>query len=239
MTRLIKNKKKRIAFRIILITVFVSIISLSLTRGFIREINILPGIFYTISLILIFISILTFLFYIVPIHNVFFYIFGVVVLSFLFRTFSPGTIFFGYLGLIVAIVGFIIMAFQSVIKIKNNPFISRFGLVINIILILSVLGILFLLDRNNFGNVLLSTGAILFIISILSLFFTLPNSDYLEWTSFHKKFFYRGIVLPMIFVFALLILNFIFPDTWQFISGRSGNLTFSMGEVPLMSKEGL
>lgn len=172
-------------------------------------------------------------------YNSFIIIFLFVSIGFAFKIMHwPGAGPLLVLGFGFSIVGFIVMAFQSALKIKQNPFISRFGVIINIILIFTMIGIMFIAQHYPFGKIFLSTGAILFIISIISLFFTLPHSDYLEWTPFHKKFFYRGIVVPMLFAFVLLTLSFVFTDAWLYLIGDSAN-TFGMGEVALMSKEGL
>jgi hypothetical protein len=86
------------------------------------------------------------------------------------------------------------------------------------------------------------SGSFLFILFTLGFIFTLPNSNYIAWSESDRKVFFRTILIPMVFVFALITLIFVFPDTYNSILGRGvfGSPWFQdLSEINLFDLEGI
>ncbi len=195
-----------------------------------------------ISLIFILSSLISLLFiFNRKFYNTFIYLLAIVVIGFVFkRNHWPGASYIMFAGFTLSAIGFCLLSFISLFAIRDNKFLRNFGFSINLILTLSFLGGLFKVQHWPYGNVMIALSSLLFLISVLSLVFTLPNSNYQEWTSFHKKFFYRAILIPMIFIFITSTLTFVFPDKWDSVVYDNQSKDYwGMNEIELFDKEGI
>ena len=98
--------------------------------------------------------------------------------------------------------------------------------------------ILFSFLNYDYGVInLVSISA--YIIFILALIFTLPNIDVLKWTKDAKKLFYRSVMVPLLFVFILTALIYVFPDTYKKLFIQSNISSLQMKELVIKDKEGI
>jgi len=106
---------------------------------------------------------------------------------------------------------------------RNNIFLKWFGSLTGIIVALFMTGLLFM--NNHWSGVvrviLIYLGLFLFFLSVLSMVFTLPFSNYVAWPDLERKVFFRVVLIPMAFIFVFFILVFVFPDTYNSLMGRS------------------
>ncbi|MCK4662904.1 MAG: hypothetical protein KAT68_08570 [Bacteroidales bacterium] len=174
-------------------------------------------------------------------YNTFIYLLAFVLIGFIFkRNHLPGASYIMVIGFGLSAIGFFFLSMISLFAIRDNKFLRNFGFFINLIMMLSFLGGLFKIQHWPYGTALISFSSLLFLISVLSLVFTLPNSNYLEWTSFYKKFFYRAILIPMIFIFITSTLTFVFPNTWDnFVYHNQSKEHWEMQKIELFDKEGI
>jgi len=124
----------------------------------------------------------------------------------------------------------------------KNSFLRSFGCLSGVIVVLFMTGLLFM-NQNWSGivrNILIYSGSFLFVISVLAFVFTLPNSNYITWSMIERKVFFRTVLTPMIFIFALFTLVFVFNDTYNVILGRVGfTPPWYYNEVILFDLEGI
>ena len=109
---------------------------------------------------------------------------------------------------------------KFMITFRNNPFLKWVGCISGTIVTVFMLGLL-----SGYmhwpGRAFFSySGCVMFILLVLAIVFTLPNSNYIDWSWIERKVFFRTVLMPMIFVFALITLMFVFPDTFNAIIGR-------------------
>ena len=174
-------------------------------------------------------------------YNAFIYLLIFVFIGFFFKhNHWPGAQAIMTIGFTMSSIGFFFIAFMLLKSVDNNRFLKLFGFFINIILSISFMGGLFKVQHWPGAGIMVYTGTLLFLIAVLALVFTLPNSNYLEWTDFHKKVFYRAIIIPMIYIFISSVLVFVFPDTWNFLFyGLDTGIPWDMKAIVLFPKEGL
>ena len=128
---------------------------------------------------------------------------------------------------------------------RTNRFLNFFNRMIVCALILSILGTLFKNMHWPGAGVILYLSIPLFIISVLSIVFLLPSSNFVEWTKEHKKIFYRAILIPLIYIGILNSLNLVYPQTFKWVfygnvpdlNYDPQELVFQKYEIPL--KEGM
>ncbi|MFO7827330.1 MAG: hypothetical protein R6V23_01805 [Bacteroidales bacterium] len=150
----------------------------------------------------------------------------------------PGAGIILTISLLLSAIGFWFNSMMSLTILKNNKFLRFFGFAINLILALSFLGALFKIQHWAGAGYMAFYGTILFLLSILSLVFTLPNSNYIEWTAFHKKYFFRSIIIPMSFMFLVTLQVLFLPNFWGFLYFGTDFL-WGMEEIELLDKIGL
>jgi hypothetical protein len=133
---------------------------------------------------------------------------------------------------------------RFLVAFRSNPFLKLFGSLSGIIITIFMTGLLFM-NQHWPGlprAILTYSGSFLFIIFTLGFIFTLPNSNYIAWTSFERKVFFRTILIPMVFVFALITLIFVFPQTYNSMLGRGVFPTpwlHDLSEIRLFDLEGI
>lgn len=108
-------------------------------------------------------------------------------------------------------------------EFRNNTFLKWFGSLTGIIVALFMTGLLYM-NLHWSGVVrmiLIYLGLFLFFLTVLSMVFTLPFSNYVAWPDLQRKVFFRAVLIPMAFIFVFFVLVFVFPDTYNSLLGRS------------------
>jgi len=129
---------------------------------------------------------------------------------------------------------------KFMITFRNNTFLKWIGCISGTIVTVFMLGLL-----SGYmhwpGRAFFSySGCIMFILLVLAIVFTLPNSNYVDWSWIERKVFFRTVLMPMIFVFALITLMFVFPDTFNAIIGRKTiSLPWEVNGYELFNIEGI
>ena len=103
------------------------------------------------------------------------------------------------------------------LRFRKNKFLSYIGFSFSIILSITSLGLLFKNMHWPFADLLSSVGLGLFIPYLFAFVFTLPSSDYVNWTSEERKVFFTVIIIPTTFVFLISVLMFVLPEFWNYI----------------------
>lgn len=171
-------------------------------------------------------------------YNNFIYLLLIALIGAIFKiNHLPGAHTILTFSFLLSTIGFWFNSMISLSLIKDNKFLRLFGFFINLILSICFLGGLFKMQHWPGGTAMIYFGTILFLLSILALVFTLPNSNYLKWTRFHKNYFYRAILIPMAFIFIASIQLFIFPDAKKIVAFDSNN--WNMEQIEYLEKEGL
>jgi hypothetical protein len=75
------------------------------------------------------------------------------------------------------------------------------------------------------GDFLKTLSMPAFLLSMLSLIFLLPVSNFIEWTRHHKQIFYRAILIPLIFQTIITTWVNVYPVTFIniFFKSKPGN----------------
>jgi hypothetical protein len=134
---------------------------------------------------------------------------------------------------------------RFLITFRNNQFLKWFGFVAGIIITLFMTGMLVMNMHWPGKAFCISSGCLMFIIYVLAIVFTLPNSNFISWTGVERKVFYRAVLIPMVFIFALITLIIVFPDTYDAIMGRmgrtlpGGSLPYEVNTIKLFGLEGI
>jgi hypothetical protein len=126
--------------------------------------------------------------------------------------FYPQILSFGYGGL-----GFVSL-FSSIRFIKSYtqvPFLRYVGFSASIVLFLITIGLWFKTLHWVFAGTLLTVGMVVFIPFLFAFIFTLPWSNYINWEKAEKVIFFRAIIIPMVFIFLISSIMFVFPDAWS------------------------
>lgn len=112
-------------------------------------------------------------------------------------------------------------------KYNHNTFLKYIGLSSSIILIIISLGLLWKNMHWPWANMILNIGLGVFIPFLFAFIFTLPGSNYINWTKAERIIFFRAIIVPMTFVYVLSFLMFVFPDIYRLMT-RAPLLPFNM-----------
>jgi hypothetical protein len=125
--------------------------------------------------------------------------------------------FISTLGIFMISIGSLANSIRFLITLRKNTFLKWFGSVSGLIITLYMLGWVFMFQgwSREIGDVFAYSGAVLFIISILGMVFTLPGSNYISWTEVERKSFFRAVLIPMVIVFALIMITIVFEDAYR------------------------
>ena len=126
--------------------------------------------------------------------------------------FYPEILSFGYGGL-----GFVSL-FSSIRFLKSYSkllFLRYVGFSASIVLFLITMGLWFKTLHWVFAGILLTVGMVAFIPFLFAFIFTLPWSNYINWEKAERVIFFRAIIIPMIFIFLICSVMFVFPDAWS------------------------
>jgi hypothetical protein len=124
---------------------------------------------------------------------------------------------------------------------SKNPFLRWFGSISCFIIAIYVVGWLFMVQHwpRNIGDIFGYTGIFLYIISVLGMVFTLPGSNYLAWSKIEKKVFFRAVLLPMIIVFAFILIGNVFSSAYFWILGQGSAPWDISSGIRLLDLEGI
>ena len=123
-------------------------------------------------------------------------------------------------------------------RYNQNTFLKYIGFSSSIILSIVSLGLLWKSMYWPGANIILNVGLIVFIPFLFAFIFTLPGSNYINWSKFERIVFFRAIIIPMSFVYILCVLMFVFPDLYRLMT-RLPLTPFNMFEFDLLNMPGL
>lgn len=124
---------------------------------------------------------------------------------------------------------------------RTNRFLNFFKNFICITLIISFLGLTFKMMHWPGGDVLKTISLPLFILSLTSMVFLLPVSNFIEWTRKHKRMFYRALLVPLLYMTIITAMANVFPVTFQgfFFQSRSTLIGFNLYYYDIPPKDGM
>ena len=125
--------------------------------------------------------------------------------------------------------------------LRKNPFLRWFGSISCIIITVYMFSWLVMMQHwsAKVGNTLGYIGIVLFVLSVLGMVFTLPGSDYLNWSMIERKIFYRSVIVPMVIVFSLIIISLVFSEAFLWLMNRSGPPLGLKDSIELLNLEGI
>jgi hypothetical protein len=131
--------------------------------------------------------------------------------------------------------------FSSVVFIKrykNNQFLRFMGFFSSLVLFIISMGLLWRNMHWPLSGVMIIVGLITFITFLFAFVFILPNADFVNWSKPERIVFFRALIIPMIFVYGLCVLMFVFPSVWTMLT-QAVWYPFGMDHVELLQKAGL
>jgi hypothetical protein len=123
-------------------------------------------------------------------------------------------------------------------KYNHIPFLKYIGFSSSIILSIVSLGLLWKNMHWPLAGIVLNSGLVLFIPFLFAFIFTFPGSNYINWDKSERIVFFRAVIIPMIFLYILCVLMFVFPDLWTSLT-RLPLTPFRMTDLDLINKPGL
>jgi hypothetical protein len=123
-------------------------------------------------------------------------------------------------------------------KYNHIPFLKYIGFSSSIILSIVSMGLLWKNMHWPLAGIILNTGLVVFIPFLFAFIFTLPASNYVNWDKSERTVFSRAVIIPMIFLYILCVLMFVFPDLWTSLT-RLPLTPFRMTDIVLLNKPGL
>lgn len=123
-------------------------------------------------------------------------------------------------------------------KYNHIPFLKYIGFSSSIILSIVSIGLLWKNMHWPLAGIILNAGLVVFIPFLFAFIFTLPGSNYINWDKSERIVFFRAVIIPMIFLYILCVLMFVFPDIWTSIT-RMPLKPFRMEETDLLKMPGL
>jgi hypothetical protein len=123
-------------------------------------------------------------------------------------------------------------------RFNHITFLKYVGFSSSIILSIVAIGLLWKNMHWPVAGAIINTGLVLFIPFLFAFVFTLPSSDFINWNKSERTIFFRAIIIPMTFVYVLVVIMFVFPDIYTSMT-RTPLLPFGMVKVDLLNKPGL
>lgn len=121
------------------------------------------------------------------------------------------------IGFTVPSTFFFFIIFQKIKEFdkRTNRFLNFFKNLICFTLITSFLGFTFKLMHWPGGNMLKTISLPMFLLSIFSLIFLLPGSNFIEWSKDLKRMFFRALLIPLLYMTIITTMANVFPVTFQ------------------------
>jgi hypothetical protein len=118
-------------------------------------------------------------------------------------------------------------------RFKINAFLKYIGFSSSLVLSVVSIGLLFKNMHWPFAGYMISAGMITFITFLFAFVFLLPNANFVNWNKSERIVFFRAIVFPMIFIYGLCVLMFVFPSVWTMLI-QTPSYPFAMRPVELL-----
>jgi len=229
------HKHKRIIITLIIIAV--GLLLLLLILYFIPPI--IPDFVFAVLLFLTFLDVVMIAWFSTQYYNLGITFILMIIIAIFFRRMRwpvTGILYtIGFMGLACFS---IILARTFLKKFNHLTFLKYVGFTSCIILSIVSMGLLWKNMHWQMADLILYTGLILFIPFLFAFVFTLPSSDYINWDKPERRIFFRAIIIPMTFVYVLVVIMFVFPEVYTAIT-RKPLSPFNMEEVDLLLKPGL
>jgi hypothetical protein len=134
----------------------------------------------------------------------------------------------------------IVIILRFLFKSHQNQFIRWFGILTGLVTTSFMCGWVIMILRwsHKVGTILGYIGSLTFLISILAMVFTLPNSNYIGWSAQERKIFFRVIMIPMLFLFVIITLNMVFLDAFLTLLGFY-DVRWYFNGIELINLEGI
>lgn len=129
-------------------------------------------------------------------------------------------------------------SFAFLSRYRHIPFLRYIGFSSSLVLSVVSVGLLWKNMHWPFAGFMINIGLITFIPFLFAFVFTLPNANFVNWNKNDRAVFFRAIIIPMIFVYVISVMMFVFPDFWNSII-RSHPFPFGMDHIDLIQKAGL
>ncbi len=182
-------------------------------------------------------------FYSKKFYNWYFYLFVAFAIGILFkRNHWPLAGFILAASTFIVVISSIINSIRFQLKFSHNQFLRWFGSLSSFVAALFLSGFLIRLQHwpRGIGDFLGYSGSLLFLISILALVFLLPYSNYVKWSGFDRKIFYRMIILPIVFLFVFMSIVYVFEDAFRMMLEADYSSTpWQQGDIKLFDLEGI
>jgi len=123
-------------------------------------------------------------------------------------------------------------------RYKHVSFLKYIGFSSSIILSVVSMGLLWKNMHWPLAGIVLNSGLVVFIPFLFAFIFTLPGSNYINWEKPERVVFFRAVIIPMIFLYILCVLMFVFPDLWTSLT-RLPLTPFRMEGIDLLNMPGL
>jgi hypothetical protein len=230
------NRNKRIKI-VTLIIIAAALFLVTLILYFIPPV--IPDFVFATLLILTFLDILMIVWFSIRYYNIGIAFLVMIIIAIFFKRmrWPVSSILYtiGFTGL----AGFSIVFARIFLKRFNHIiFLKYVGFSSSIILSMVSMGLLWKNMHWPVANVILNTGLVLFIPFLFAFVFTLPSSDYINWNKSERIIFFRAIIIPMAFVYIMVVIMFVFPRIYTSIT-RLPLIPFDMVKIDLLNKPGL
>jgi len=116
-------------------------------------------------------------------------------------------------------------AIKFLYTFRHNSFLKWFGSTSSIIILFFMMGFLWMNQHWPGSAILIGFGSFIFVLTVVALTFILPFSNYVSWPDLDRKVFFRTVLIPMVFIFMLFTLIYVFPDLYNSITGRGIKFT--------------
>ncbi len=107
--------------------------------------------------------------------------------------------------------GFFLYGLRSLYLAEKNLFIKYVSFVACCIVTISLLGLLFKLQRWPLGSEFITIGRWGLVLGTITALLSLPSSGYFEWIELHKRILKR-LIIPWGLLFLLFVIKFLLPE---------------------------
>lgn len=111
-------------------------------------------------------------------------------------------------------IGMYMFGIRCLYIIKGNKYLRKLSFFVCLLVTFTFLGLLFKLMHWPIAGLLLLISTVLMLGVTLIVLFTIPNSNYIDWSVFHKKIL-KKLLYPWIFIFFLFLFKFLVPEVWD------------------------
>jgi hypothetical protein len=125
---------------------------------------------------------------------------------------------------------------------EENRFLKYVMFLGNCVVTISLMGLLFKMQRWPGGDIMVNTGRVSIVLGTVVVLLLLPSSGFIDWQPLYKKILKR-LIFPWALIFLLFIIRFLLPEVDAFIWERGTNRIithgFSMEDYTIENKNNL